>query len=397
MYIEKQGLASVKPGYTFISNGMTFGAPPAQLQSLTETEIALISLACVDHHVLTFQGGPHQAMTGWHSMFANDVSLVMRTMNWCKSNSDEQTMNDRGDQASDDDEQHGNTLTDESESSDQHTAKRRPKLASICIILDGPFTPRQKAIVKRKTKVRYQKIREALEWLKVNNCLYSQIEISEEDIEDPIVIDESRLVPTEMNNIETVYQMEAVFPDTSNVDGHNGGFDNSEQFTNESLEQMLMRADGRKATLISRPTNNRLQDYQGVNLLQAFPLQFPYGVGARNVDGEFRGGVLHYHHRSLIASLSFQKAVFCCVRHNMFERQRMLSQSYYSCLEKEYNDFTDITAESVSDAISLYANNVSGNAPSDKFLKRCHAVTAGMAHTGAAAQRARRQMCALIA
>jgi hypothetical protein len=91
--------------------------------------------------------------------------------------------------------------------------------------------------------------------------LYSQTEISEEDIEDPIVIDKSRLVPsTEMNNIETVYQMEAVFLDTSNVDGHNGGFDNNEQFTKESLEQMLIKADGRKATLISRPTNNRLQD-----------------------------------------------------------------------------------------------------------------------------------------
>jgi hypothetical protein len=67
---KKQGLASVTRGYTFISNGMMFGAPPPQLQLLTETEIALISLARVDHHVLTFQGGPHQAITGWHSMFA---------------------------------------------------------------------------------------------------------------------------------------------------------------------------------------------------------------------------------------------------------------------------------------------------------------------------------------
>jgi hypothetical protein len=75
-----------------------------------ETETAfLISLARVDHHVLTFQGGPHQAITGWHSMFANDVTLVMRMMNWCKSNSDEQTMSNRGDQSSDDDEQSKDT------------------------------------------------------------------------------------------------------------------------------------------------------------------------------------------------------------------------------------------------------------------------------------------------
>jgi hypothetical protein len=61
---KKQGLVSVKPGCTFISNGMMFGAPPPQLQSLTETEIALISLARINHDVLTFQGEPHQAITG---------------------------------------------------------------------------------------------------------------------------------------------------------------------------------------------------------------------------------------------------------------------------------------------------------------------------------------------
>jgi hypothetical protein len=82
----------------------------------------------------------------------NDVSLVMRTMNWCKSHSDEQTMNDRGDQASDDEQQQPNIWTDESTLSNQHAAKRRPELASICIILDGPFTPRQKAICQMENK-----------------------------------------------------------------------------------------------------------------------------------------------------------------------------------------------------------------------------------------------------
>jgi hypothetical protein len=50
-----------------------------------------------------------------------------------------------------------------------------------------------------------------VEWLGATNNLYSQVEISEDDIEDPIVIDKSRLVPTEMDNIETMYQMEAIF------------------------------------------------------------------------------------------------------------------------------------------------------------------------------------------
>jgi len=406
--IKKQGIASVKPGYTFISNGRMFGPSPAELSSLTETELALVSLARVDHHVLSFQGGPHQAITGWHSMFANDVSLVMRTMNWCKTNTEEDSsaINDDNNTSMDDDSSDDGqrnpgsateTVPEETEPMEEREEQRRPKLASICIILEGPFTPRQKAIVKRKTKVRQGKIREALEWLKANNHLYAAIDISEDDIEDPIVIDSSRLVPTEMNNIETVYQMEAIFPDTSNADKSNGGFDNSDEFTNESLEQMLMRADGRKATLIARPTNNRLQDYQGDNLLRAFPLQFPYGIGARDAEGEYRGGVLHYRHLSFMSILSFQTAVFVCVLHNMFERQRMLSHSYYTRLETEYSNYSDITAESMSDAIDRYANRVSGNAAADKFLKRCHAVTAAMAHTGAAAEKARTQMCALIA
>jgi hypothetical protein len=95
---------------------------------------------------------------------------------------------------------------------------------------------------------------------------------------------------------------------------------------------MLMRADGRKATLIARPTNSRLQDYQGDNLLKEFPSQFPYGVGAWNAEGEFCGGVLRYWHLSLIVSLNFQTGVFSSMLHNMVEMQRMLSQSYSSAI-----------------------------------------------------------------
>jgi hypothetical protein len=76
--IKKNGLASVISTHAFIPNGMMCGPLQPQLTLLTEMELALISL------VLIFQGGPHQAVTGWHSMFTNDVNLVRCTMNWCK-------------------------------------------------------------------------------------------------------------------------------------------------------------------------------------------------------------------------------------------------------------------------------------------------------------------------
>jgi hypothetical protein len=150
--MKEQGLASVKRGYTFISNGMMFGSPPTRLTWLTETDIALISLARVDHPVLSLQGGPHQAITGLHSMLANDVSLVMRMMNWCKSDTDEQSEHEtRGNENTENEQFEVDLLSqNEKDSSDEHEIGGNPNLLASVSSWKGHSHPDRKPLLNEK-------------------------------------------------------------------------------------------------------------------------------------------------------------------------------------------------------------------------------------------------------
>ena len=55
-----------------------------------------------------------------------------------------------------------------------------------------------------------------------------------------------------------------------------------------TLDRMMAECDRREATLVNRPTTKILKDYQGDNLIMAFPLQFPYGIGSRDIEEETR-------------------------------------------------------------------------------------------------------------
>ena len=52
-------------------------------------ELALVSLATrIDQHVITMKGGAHVGVKGWHAMYVNNVSAVMKTANWCAANTE---------------------------------------------------------------------------------------------------------------------------------------------------------------------------------------------------------------------------------------------------------------------------------------------------------------------
>jgi hypothetical protein len=53
--------------------------------------------------------------------------------------------------------------------------QKRQHLATICVVLSGPFTRQQKEIGKRKVAVDWNKIINALEWLKAKNPLYRDL------------------------------------------------------------------------------------------------------------------------------------------------------------------------------------------------------------------------------
>jgi hypothetical protein len=119
-----------------------------------------------------------------------------------------------------------------------------------------------------------------------------------------------------------VFEIEAVFPDGSSSNSHNGGVNTRRGFKEVTLDQMMTECDGREAALVARPTQSILRDFQGNNLMLAFPLQFPFGIGAQKADGEYRGGPSYYRHLTYLSSISFQNAAFGAVIHNMAARQK---------------------------------------------------------------------------
>ena len=67
---------------------------PTELIELTDVELALISLGRMDTHVFAIFAGAHQAMKGWHTMYANDVSVVNGVANWCIKNTERGDVDD---------------------------------------------------------------------------------------------------------------------------------------------------------------------------------------------------------------------------------------------------------------------------------------------------------------
>ena len=83
-----------------------------------------------------------------------------------------------------------------------------------------------------------------------------------------------------------------------------------------------------KSTLISRSTDTLLRDYEGLNLLKAFPLQFPYGIGGVDLEGDERRGVKYYGYLRDLSNPHFHRAEFVTILHNMFERSKMLNDAF---------------------------------------------------------------------
>ena len=62
-----------KPKFA-IANNKCFGYPPDELTCLNETELALVSQARVNRHMVNFTGGAHQCIKGWHNLYYNDLN-----------------------------------------------------------------------------------------------------------------------------------------------------------------------------------------------------------------------------------------------------------------------------------------------------------------------------------
>ena len=159
---------------------------------------------------------------------------------------------------------------------------------------------------------------------------------------------------------------------------------------------MIKECTTKQATLISRPTRNILRDYQGDNLLRAFPLQFHYGIGHEKRDGESHCGTGYMKALMYLSERNFHLPQFCCVMHNMFERQQLVSNSYLKHSDGQGESYVGITNEAMDAAVNRFMQGSSGGAAGDLFLRKMQAVTSSMAHTVGASKKARQNMYSYI-
>ena len=370
-----------------ICNGLMIGSAPQVLSKLNEVEMAMISLAKSEKHIFSYSAGAHKEITGWHTMYANDVEYTNKVMNYFhqqQEQRDEQESSNRD--VNDNRYRLGIPGT--------NCNSRHKKLSNISVILTGHWTTIQTALGKKRTQVDIQNIRHALTWLRANNVLYKDFDFDETAL--PFVVDCHQVTNSSNSNIETVFEMNSVFSDNVEPLSINGGYKTVEEFTKSTLGKLMTAASQRQTTLIAKSSPNRLKDYLGENLLKAFPLQFPYGIGSKDSKMEERCGTTYLQYLLNLSRPDFQKPDFVVVIHNIWERKNMIKSSYIKVSNLQKNSIGDITNEEIDGAVHRYLSGQPGNATSDMFLSKLEAITGSLAYSKHAAKNARHKMFAMI-
>lgn len=211
------------------------GYPPKELTDLNEVERILISIARVNKHMFSFSAGTHKSIKGWHSMYYNDVEAVNDVANWIHENA-ENSDDENNDSIA---ETAQSRRTPRNQNDSAHTldhASIDPNITGnfrfpqVGIVLVGPFTKAQRSLVKNRTKISVKKVKKALQWLKENNPLYADYNFTEASIRKPYLVDSQQEVDEENNNVEKVFEIHSVFPDSVEADTSNGGCKNIDDF-----------------------------------------------------------------------------------------------------------------------------------------------------------------------
>lgn len=122
-----------KPPQQSIANGFLVGEAPDELTSLNEVELTLVSQVKIHMQCWAYFGGCHKQVRGWHTFFRNRPEANVADLGRLESSGIK---------------------------------------GNVMVILCGPFTTTQRAMVMEATKVRPAKVIAAYEWLKQNNFHY---------------------------------------------------------------------------------------------------------------------------------------------------------------------------------------------------------------------------------
>ena len=355
-----------------IANGYLIGEPPKILRELNDIELALVSNVRIHAHVFNYFGGQHKCISGWHTLFRNPCANHAIDLNTLMSGG-----------------------------MDGH----------IYVVLSGPFTPNQVAVTKAATAVDPKKVISALSWLVENNYHYKDVKIPlEENVPLPILLEQQALEQSMDIGIENKVNMAVIFPDKDLPEPTNGGFKTQEDFRKFVSKHQSGHWDSK---FIANHGEQRLVDYKGDAIAQAFPLLFPYGHsgleedaavkmmsqrrGYRKQMGRKRLDVFrkYLQHRKQ----GFHSAMFNLITENMILRETVYQSVVMKCNTKRsetqrmgelFGSFTskDLLG-AISDARSRNPRQWSARG-ANQYLRSIHAACQQLPHSNEAVEENRK-------
>mgnify|MGYP005703299079 CR=1 FL=1 len=305
-----------QPPPNAIASGLATGYAPTVLTALNPVELALISKARINQHIFSFSGGSHKKVCGYHYLHYSKVEETHKVEYYVRHAADKHNNNNFANISVNETiwVKDGNTkhiarflrfldknykvnnlssgthieirwLSNNSiaqvpidsvtkfnnvggtRSTTKTNTSSNPTLPNLRVILAGPFTNDQKALVLNSVQVNFDKCKAALLWLQQYKILYKDVKV-DETIAIPTVLDCSEQDMSVDSNIEKTITMKTIFPDHQHTNQNNGGMETAELFKLETVKNMTLN----KSKLISRPTVDVLKDYKDNALLKAFVL-----------------------------------------------------------------------------------------------------------------------------
>lgn len=371
---ETKGEFSRRPPINSCANGYIIGDAPEELRVLNEIELALVSRVRIHAHIFQFFGGQHKCVTGWHTFFRNPHQRNAENIN---------SLADSG--------MNGN----------------------IYVVLSGPFTKDQVAVAKRAVSVNRDRIIKALNWLKENNIHYrNEIIPDVDEVPLPILLENQEIQDSTPDiNYENRVNLSVIFPDKDLPEPVNGGFKSQAEFREFITKHQTGKWD---AKLVARHERDRISDFKGDGIAQAFPLLFPYGFSGLDEDPAVqrlqkrkrnrkkmkrsRLNVLrkYLRHRNPV----FHGAVFNLIVENLILRETIYKSASIKCNMKknETTNFGEVLGRFSSADLSAAVNDARQHHPrqysagaANTFLRSVHATCSNLPHSNESVEDNRRK------
>ena len=201
-----------------------------------------------------------------------------------------------------------------------------------------------------------------------------------------------------------------VFPDSKLPGPTNGGFNSQEEYR----EFVCKNQDGHwNSAVHARPFAERLNDYNGDNIAQAFPLLFPYGHSGLPEDPaveamkKFPRNKRHMARQRLDvlrkylqhSKPAFHTSMFNLITENVIMKEQIFKSTRINCNMRHSDErtlgekFGSMTSDQLKSAIDNVRNDYSvqhSGLPEHQFLKSIRAACQRLPHSNEAAQENRK-------